>query len=365
MNLPAALPGETLFSRYIRHQSLLGLSSQEYVCWLFGKYKISVHPYLTIGTQIISQITLESEYDIFKHQTLGRYYAYFLPCYEQKIRDGLKLNDGSLSIRASQIVSVRETEKLTIKFCPLCATEDSRSYGVSYWHLAHQLPGVEACSRHKVFLVHKDLPTRPNLRPNFFPPLDNDPKICSTEPHEFSRHAESYLNFITSNESCFNLQELIQKLKKHGYITDGNSVRRKKLTRDLFNCGSDLERTAKTLLPKSPSDHKYCSYLLSGKSTQHPFKYLLISYCLSKQPFSSYTNKLASNRLRKTDTRDLEQSCIALLMKGESLSEVTRITGKSQSYLKLLSARNGINVHGAPVKITPEVKALAIRLAMK
>lgn len=35
-----------------------------------------------------------------------------------------------------------------LKACPECMTEDARQHGVTYWHLAHQIPGVSICSLH-------------------------------------------------------------------------------------------------------------------------------------------------------------------------------------------------------------------------
>ncbi|MEH6204579.1 hypothetical protein PVV11_24640, partial [Salmonella enterica subsp. enterica serovar Give] len=33
-------------------------------------------------------------------------------------------------------------QRTLLKFCPVCAREDTFHYGVTYWHLAHQLHGV-------------------------------------------------------------------------------------------------------------------------------------------------------------------------------------------------------------------------------
>jgi hypothetical protein len=49
MQLPTSLPDETLFSRYVRHMTILGMKEQNYLKTLLNKPRASIHPYLTIG----------------------------------------------------------------------------------------------------------------------------------------------------------------------------------------------------------------------------------------------------------------------------------------------------------------------------
>jgi hypothetical protein len=39
-----------------------------------------------------------------------------------------------------------------LRFCPLCIEEDKKQFGEPYWHRLHQVPGVEVCPVHFVFL---------------------------------------------------------------------------------------------------------------------------------------------------------------------------------------------------------------------
>ena len=45
------------------------------------------------------------------------------------------------------------------RFCPMCAREDRRRYGESYWHRAHSLPGVLLCLEHGRVLRSTTVPT--------------------------------------------------------------------------------------------------------------------------------------------------------------------------------------------------------------
>jgi hypothetical protein len=53
------------------------------------------------------------------------------------------------------------TKQEFIQFCPLCAQEDKEIFGEYYWHRLHQIPGVEVCPVHNVFLENTSIPYRP------------------------------------------------------------------------------------------------------------------------------------------------------------------------------------------------------------
>jgi TniQ/Tn7-like transposition protein D len=44
-----------------------------------------------------------------------------------------------------------------LRFCPLCIEEDRRAFGECYWHRVHQIPGVEICVKHAVYLQNSSI----------------------------------------------------------------------------------------------------------------------------------------------------------------------------------------------------------------
>ena len=47
-----------------------------------------------------------------------------------------------------------------LRFCVACAAEDQTSYGQAYWHRLPQVPGVEVCPTHSLYLCESDVPMR-------------------------------------------------------------------------------------------------------------------------------------------------------------------------------------------------------------
>jgi hypothetical protein len=105
MQLPYTLPDETLFSRYVRHMSILGMNENDYLKMLFNRTRVSIHPYLTIGIKKASQISDEDVSSIYKQQTLGRFFSYFMPHKSADIYKAMLDDNGDRAFRACQLVS--------------------------------------------------------------------------------------------------------------------------------------------------------------------------------------------------------------------------------------------------------------------
>ena len=158
MLLPSALPDESLFSRICRHLTLSGLNTNQYLSSLLGAKRISVHPYLTSGIKKISSFSQESAEELLRNQTLAPLFAHYLPRYKSVI-----LNPSSTAqqlTRSCQLSTFREKEHLKIKYCVKCVEHDIRHFGVAYWHCLHQIPGLDACYKHKLWFEHTNLAAR-------------------------------------------------------------------------------------------------------------------------------------------------------------------------------------------------------------
>lgn len=366
MQLPNSLPDETLFSRFIRHMSLLGLSETEYLQRLLKEPRASIHPYLTIGIKQASQISGDSVSKIYNEQTLARFFAYFLPQHSQAIYDSLLANDSSKALRASQLVTFKESEVLSLKFCPTCCTQDIINFGVAYWHLIHQVPGVEACPIHEVWLIHEDLPKRPHLKPLFLPSYSKEAVNCTQLSYQFAKFTKKFLTAIAAKEEFFSNTTLLLLLKKQGYLRDTGRFKRKELTSDFFRFTKALERTPTKLLPSSNTDYRYLSYLLSGNVGQHPFKYLLILFWLNNNRFvlSEAQPKAINNNHSSPDKKSLDV-CLSMLKAGNTLAKISSITGKSRCYLKSLAIRNNITARLKPNIINERMRTSVLVMAYK
>ncbi|WP_026395838.1 TniQ family protein [Acetobacterium malicum] len=45
-----------------------------------------------------------------------------------------------------------------LRYCPMCVKEDREKYGETFWHRAHQMDGINICSRHACRLIDSGVP---------------------------------------------------------------------------------------------------------------------------------------------------------------------------------------------------------------
>jgi hypothetical protein len=95
---------------------------------------------------------------LIDEHTLAPFFCAFLgPDRARRIRRDMLGNNGNALHRRIGLTANRVPFRDHLRFCPLCAHEE---VGEPYWHRLHQLPGVEVCPRHEVFLEEGEAFTR-------------------------------------------------------------------------------------------------------------------------------------------------------------------------------------------------------------
>ena len=358
MRLPEPLPGESFHSRICRHITLCGCTTEQYLKDVFGDNRASVHPYLHANLGAICKVLDQSTHDVWLKQTLAPLFFHFLPKYRHVIGD-INVSSNRL-IRASQISAFREKERLHIKYCPNCAEDEIKSYGVSYWHCLHQATGVEACPIHGVWLIHLELPERSHIET---PPTASIQALeCSSIATKFSDYCRDYLHQISKNERKPSNGNRIERFRKKGFITNAGQIRRKQICKALFVLSEQILPSESDLKPKSERDFSYWSPVLSGAMNQPPFKQLILDFYLEQ-----IADDEKSSQVPKADRANslVEDRCCDLLREGCSMAEVSRQVGKSRCYVKSIALKHQIPVNLRPKVITEALKQDVINMARK
>ncbi|MFZ3422740.1 TnsD family Tn7-like transposition protein [Vibrio harveyi] len=362
MQLPNALPDESLHSRICRYLSVCEHSTELALELLLGDKRATVHPYLTSNLHFLAQSTDESSKTLLSSQTLRPLFSYYLPQYRNTIEDvAASTNE---VIRASQLSTFRGKDTLSIKYCPVCAKNDLHEYGVAYWHLNHQIPGVGACSTHKTWLIHQELPGRSHVCCHFLPSQNTIPMHCTDVAADFASFAtQRVLVLQTRSQDDSQLRkDYKNQLGLSGFLTATGRVRRKSILEGLYELSEGLFLSPTLLSVRSNSDFSFVSTLLSGQYPQHPFKHLLFEFFLSRcRSFKGVKGKSLSPRT----AINREKQCCDLLKSGLSMAAVSREVGKSRCYVKSVALKNDIPVNLKPRKITESIKALVVQLALK
>ena len=165
--LPVLYPDECIYSLVARYSARLGYPVRQTVMrQLFGSP--FVHATLDFPTRLAlfasvcpSGETYTAD-DIIDVHTQFRLFQPFL-CEEQvqQLRTAMIVENSS--IIPSQVLSIRRgsvTVPETFRFCPKCAKNDRQVQGECYWHRLHQIPGMEVCPVHEVWLEESTAPAR-------------------------------------------------------------------------------------------------------------------------------------------------------------------------------------------------------------
>ncbi len=165
-HFPSPYPDELLYSLSARFDERMAFSNgYSSLMELFGTIKVKTVVDLPsridyLCSQFFPGSRYSSDYFINNH-TLLPFYAPFLPqerletirdemCGDRKQGVHMRLGTHGSRVRLPA----------WLRYCPRCVCEDREKYGECYWHRVHQLPGVEVCATHLVWLENSSLPAR-------------------------------------------------------------------------------------------------------------------------------------------------------------------------------------------------------------
>jgi hypothetical protein len=95
------------------------------------------------------------------NHTLLPLYSPFLPLERvTQIRKAMESSNGSVIHNKAGITPSTISLPNWLRFCPVCVEDDRKKFGECYWHRLHQVPGVEVCPLHNVFLENSNVRAR-------------------------------------------------------------------------------------------------------------------------------------------------------------------------------------------------------------
>ncbi|MDQ3742893.1 MAG: TnsD family transposase [Acidobacteriota bacterium] len=154
---PGIYPDELVFSVCSRYHERVGYRSKESTGRdLFGNARAKIAVDLPCNLDALAnsspwrdQVTADRLID---DHTLLPFYDLFMPPERlESLRSDMRGSfGGSVHGRLGALTSGIACDYL--RFCPRCVADDRERLGETYWHRIHQVPGVEVCSRHEVFL---------------------------------------------------------------------------------------------------------------------------------------------------------------------------------------------------------------------
>lgn len=104
--------------------------------------------------------SLTADTFIDRHTLLPFFSPFLPPARVEELRRNMRESSASAAHMRSGIMASRIPLPSRLRYCPACKVEDERRFREIYWHRLHQIPGVEVCPTHEVFLEEGDVSRR-------------------------------------------------------------------------------------------------------------------------------------------------------------------------------------------------------------
>ena len=148
------LPNETVYSILARLKLINGFSSPSALNQeIFKKGKKRIHSFIPSSLNAIAAYLEINVTQLIQNHTLFPVYSYFLSKDKSKalfvsMIEGIKCVPTNVIDSKSNL-----STRYTFNFCPICVQKDIDTYGIPYWHVDQQLPGLNVCSEHNYLFV--------------------------------------------------------------------------------------------------------------------------------------------------------------------------------------------------------------------
>lgn len=182
---PTPLPDELLYSICARYADLMRYSGIEEVnIDLFGSRGKSAAVDLPSHLDRLVGMLPRGHYfttnRFIYEYTLFPFYEPFLPPERaKKLRKAMASTDGNAIHKLAGVTPSNIRTPNWLRYCPICVNDDKREYQACYWHRLHQVPGVEVCPNHGVFLEDSTTRARNKVNHAVYTPTE---QAVSTKP---------------------------------------------------------------------------------------------------------------------------------------------------------------------------------------
>lgn len=338
---------EVPYSTLVRY-SLLSAFKLHQVCQqIYGNSRKRIHPYVPAEVARFSTFFALDEFEVLRNRTLFPLLQFVQPANIEELRERALFQRDSALFSKTVFAHSKISTFYGLKHCPLCIEEELNRQGFCYWHIAHQLPGIEVCHRHGCYLHGVAMGDGAKDRALLYP------ESCIDK----SAHDATEIQFRLAKFAV----ELLQLLKeqpidyRHSYsslLVDKGLIRGQgRLSLQCITCemkaywegisfGNELG------FPVELSSFAFLGPLLRDQThfPQHPCKHLLLAGWLTGCDAKLLTQPLCIAQPEKELNQHafLEDQILNLANENMSMLQIMQSTGKSKCYVKRVIESAGL-----------------------
>ncbi len=318
---------------------------------IYGNRKKRINPYLPGFINKFADFFDLSADEVIEKKTIYPLLKYSQPSDTSIIKSTMMECSDDKVILKTAIGHSRFKTFYGLKFCSLCTQDDINQYGFPYWHVRHQIPGVEVCFKHRCILesiaMGDGKRDRALLLPSFAPLQITKGtaiqyRLASFATQLFDLSIENELHYLVAYK---------QLLSEKGFIScNGGFIHLSKVIEQLSLYWQALDYCGHegAGVPLILKDFKFIGRILRPKthSHAHPLKHILLACWLTNNDVSRliYHRQPKTNLpLPTSDRSNIDGKIIMLLLEGRSINSIYEETGKSRCYIRRVAELNMIH----------------------
>ncbi len=342
---------EVPYSTVTRYALIGGFKAPVALNQIYGNPKKRIHPYLPGFIGKFADFFDLCPDDVINKRTIFPLVKYAQQSDIDVIKQTMIHQSDDKVILKTALGHSRFTTFYGLKYCPKCTLEDIELYGFAYWHIRHQIPGVEACFRHGCTLTGIAMGDGNKDRALFLPSLE---KQCSQKGGEsqilLAQFAAQLFDIILKQD--FDYKLVYSNLLEQKELTSCNGgfifmSRIQSLIKEYW-CDLPYSDHLGLGVPKLLSDFHFLGRILRKKthSHAHPIKHILLACWLSDGDIGNllaYKSSPPAKALPESyQDNDIENEVLNFLIQGLSFNKIYAKTGKSHCYIRRIAELNNI-----------------------
>lgn len=388
--LPSWLPDESLFSLLSRFHTLSGNRLASTSCQaLFGAAQRGcAHDFPTNLHALDSRVNgaLGDPAKLAYERTLLRFYLPLQTAeqFAEAVASLCGAASGMLKFRLG-ILTSRFRANHPLKACLDCVRTDETMWGTSYWHLAHQFPGVWRCSSHGTLLLESSLKSTGVARfgwalPHAATLLPAGAEVDPATMSALARLADLVVEWSDRPMgSRFASEHLAMAYRVRLLAVFGDAALRARQRGALGEsfCSAVAPLRAIPELRALPASRRDAAaqierWILAPRGGTHPLRHLAIIFWLFEdwQQFLAVYAKAADGASLVADREDdvcrlqdpRRAELFASMARGESVSAVARTLGITTNTAMAWATQQGLTVRHRPKSLVPAVRSAVIDL---
>lgn len=362
---------ETLFSWVARLHRMSAVTSEKltYLA-LFGASKVRLHPYLPAHIRALALNTHSDAEELLEEHTLYPLFRWFGLDPLLKLRVAMMADQGGMALIHAKLPHAKTAFYDGQKFCPQCISEDNKRFGFGYFKTFHQIPGIDACSKHGCLLFGVDGGDFGYDRHLPMPPKNRRFERVLTIQHSLAKFASDTLQLAQWQLSTCPYQALYwATLDQGGLVTPAHHIRLKSVLGELsahydeYCFGSELG------LPNTIGSFEFVGPLLRAKTHFHchPTKQLVFAHWLFEGNVTRYLEQIKHQPKPagpKKKNGNIKRRVITMLEAGHSMLSIQKKTGRSQCFVSRLADLNHLKHSSNSQAFSPDIKRKVIMKAM-